>query len=109
MTEAERIMKLGEILRDEAVAQQLSRVKNKKDIQSVFADSGLQMAMEEVDAFVRAMKLSCSDELDETDLELAIGGSADVLCVLNEAFKGITNTEKHLWNTEPWEAFLASA
>ncbi len=109
MTEAERIMKLGEILRDEAVAQQLSRVKNKKDIQSLFADSGLQMSMEEVEAFVRAMKLSCAEELDETDLELATGGSAVVLCVLNKAFMGITNTEKHLWNTQSWVDILASA
>ncbi|MBQ4569154.1 MAG: hypothetical protein IJA62_03785 [Ruminococcus sp.] len=109
MTEAERILKLGELLKNEAIAQQLSRIKNKKGIQSLFSENGLHMSTEEVEAFVRAMKLSCADELDEADLELATGGSVNVLCVLNKAFMGITNTEKHLWSTQPWADILESA
>ena len=109
MTEAERIMKLGELLQKENIVQQLSCADNKKTMQAVFANNGLQMSMDEIETFVRAMKLSCSDELDETDLELATGGSANTLCVLNWAFKGIINDGKHHWNAEPWAAVFARA
>lgn len=107
MTEAERIMKLGELLQNEGVVQQLSCADNKKTMQAVLENNGLQMSMDEVETFVRAMKLSCSDELDETELELATGGSADTLCALNRAFKGIINDGKHHWNAEPWTAVFA--
>lgn len=102
MTEAERIMKLGEILQNEAVVQQLSCADTKKAIQAVFASNGLQMSIDEVEAFVRAMKLSCSVELDETDLELATGGTVNVLCVFSMAFKGISNNRKVVWDANRW-------
>lgn len=106
MTEDERIIKLGELLQSEAVLQQLSRANSKDDIRLVFSSNGLQMSEDEVKTFIRVMKLSCSDELDESDLELATGGSADALFLMNRAYKGVLNTRKSGWNESLWKRIV---
>lgn len=99
----EKAEKLQQIIGDEKVLLALSQADSKEAMQKIFRDNGLEMSVEEVDAFITGMNLACSTELDEADLDTVAGGVAP-LTVLQWGWTGIKTVAKTCWKAGRWFA-----
>ena len=104
MNAQEKSQKLAEILNDEAIMTQIANADTKEDMQVVFADNGIDMAMEEVDTFIQIMNSNNEGEVSENELDTVSGGKVDSDWIFSQAIKGIKKVAKACWNAGKWFA-----
>lgn len=101
--------KYCEILEQESFLQAMRSANTRQDVQNAFAEHGLEMSREEVDAFlmVASNESGSPDELDAQALEDVSGGSAagvTALWVLSTSAKIAAGIGKACWNAGKWVA-----
>lgn len=88
---------LDQLVENESFLDAVVNAESKQDLQTVFANNGLEMDMDEIDAFVGMVRMHDSDELDEADL-INVAGGVGALTVFKWAIKGTKAIAKHAWN-----------
>lgn len=83
----EKLNKIEALANDEKFIDQMKKASSKEDLQRVFAEFGVDLTREEIDAIAEAIEKMMSDELNENDLENAAGG-VSALAILGWAWKG---------------------
>ena len=79
MSNQEISEKLKQVLSDELFISNLSRAENPEAMRDMFSEQGIEMSIDDVNAFIKMMDAICNDssdeELDEETLESVSGGS----------------------------------
>lgn len=104
MNAQEKSQKLINILNDEAIMTQIANANTKEDMQTVFANNGLDMTMAEVDAFIQLMNSNNEGEISESDLDSVSGGVVNCVWVFSQAIIGVKKVAKTCWNAGKWFA-----
>lgn len=104
MTEQEKIIRLGEVIEDEAIVTSLSQARTKDEMQMIFANNGLEMSIEEVNDFIASMNFACADELSELELEPVSGGGVTSKWILKTAYKSVKKVWRKCWQAGEWFA-----
>ena len=110
MTDTEKREKLEALSDNEAFLEAMKAAEGKEAVQKVFAEHGLDLTREEVDAFVLLAERELSGELSEEDLESIAGGASGVKAekVFEWAWKATKAIAKWCWNAgrkfANWEA-----
>ena len=102
MNDQLKIQKMNEILEDESLIKVLSEASSKEEMQQIFNDAGLEMSLEEIDAFINLMNTS-GGELNEAALS-SVNGGVDALWIFSTSWKGIKKIAKACWNAGKWLA-----
>ena len=70
------IVKVEELMKDKAFAEQLLTAETPEAAQALFAAQGVEFTMDEIAQIGAGLKAACSDsKLDDTDLDAVSGGS----------------------------------
>ena len=104
MTMEEKNAKLVELVNNEQILSQIIASGSKDAMKSVFAQYGLDLTAEEIDAFVQMMNRSEDGELSMEEMENVAGGAIDALWVFSMAAKGIKAVAKKAWEAGKWAA-----
>ena len=97
MTNEEKIVLLEKLTDNDAFLADIAKAESKDQLQEVFANYGLELTCEEVDAFVAKLNNETADELNEDALEDVAGG-VDAAWVFKTAGKAIKKVAKFCWN-----------
>ena len=99
MTNEEKIVLLEKLTDNDAFLADIAKAESKDQLQEVFANYGLELTRDEVDAFVAKLNSTASGELNEDSLDDVAGGvSVTALWVFSTAAKGIKKIAKTCWN-----------
>lgn len=104
MDNKEKITKLAEILADSVKMEKIANAETKEVMQTLFRDSGLELTMSEIDAFIQMMNSDDEGEISEENLESVSGGAVDAVWIFTQAYKGVKAVAKYSWNAGRWVA-----
>lgn len=89
-----RLDKIRELMDNEAFVEKLSEVSTVEEMQSIFADNGVEMTLDEINEMCMAsVQMTDSDELSDTDLDNVSGGAVSI----KKAVKAIIGGFKFGW------------
>lgn len=106
MDNKEKSSKLAEILADSVKMEKIANAETKEVMQALFRDSGLELTMSEIDAFIQMMNSDDEIEISEENLESVSGGASgvDAIWIFTQAYKGVKAVAKYSWNAGRWVA-----
>lgn len=97
MTMAEKALAMEQLTENEAFLAAYQKVESKGELQQLFAQYGVELEKEEVDAFVDALK-GTGDELDAEALDNVAGGAYGPEDIFGWAWSIVKKTGKWAWN-----------
>lgn len=95
MTLEEKAIALNKLVENEEFLNAYHKVESKNELQQLFAQYGVELEKEEVDAFVSALN-GGNEELDENALDNVSGG-VDPVTVFKWAWGIVKKTGKWAW------------
>lgn len=95
MTLAEKALALDKLVENAEFMNTYHKVESKDGLQKLFAQYGVALEKEEIDAFVFALN-SSSEELDENTLDNVAGG-VDPMTIFGWAWGIVKKTGKWAW------------
>ena len=95
MTMDEKALALEKLAQNDAFMAAYQKVESKEDLQKLFADNGVALEKEEIDAFVAALNAG-AEELSEDALDGVAGGVAATK-IFEWAWKIVKKTGKWAW------------
>lgn len=99
MNENEKSLKLEQLLNDTEFVTMLGSSADAEEMKKIFADKGLELTTEEVNAFTDMMDNAGEAELDETSLEEVSGGAGAPKWLWKLAKRCLVESVKKAWET----------
>ena len=96
--------KLTPIFDSEEIMRKISMSESLEEMQTIFAENGVDFSIEEVKAFVKFMNAAVSNDLSEVDLDQVAGGVVGPLDIFGWAWKGIQKIAGPCWQAGRWFA-----
>ena len=101
------VEKLSSILGSEEIMTKISNAVSIEEMQECFAENGVVLTQEEVNAFVDFMNNTEKDTLSLEDLDLVSGGVVETVSavqIFSWAWAGTKKVAKWCWNAGRWAA-----
>lgn len=101
------VEKLSSILGSEEMMMRISNSASIEEMQECFAENGIVLTTEEVNAFVDFMNSTEKDALSAEDLDLVAGGvvaTVTAVQIFSWAWAGTAKIAKWCWDAGKWVA-----
>ncbi len=73
---------LKSLMADRAFVEKIAHLEEPEDVQAAFAENGVDITLEEINAIATMVTSSGNEELSENDMEAVTGGSLETIEII---------------------------